>query len=227
MGRSDSHRGLNDPSRVLQLVLFTPPPWVSRVASPSLQTCRRHYPGEPVAADGSRLLTALARRRRRPSLSVREVGVRLILFRGLLGVHLLFRPICLLSRRLRPFDVGSFSRFVASSTVPTATGWNDQLPGRDLHPLKHDTFARRTDSPRMGNQTGEIKHGQPPNNLPLGGYSPHVGNDTVWHPDTWMARLTRNTQRGNTQRGHPACSLRGPCTCQLWARRAWHCAPGR
>ncbi len=45
---------------------------------------------------------------------------------------------------MRPFDIRSFSRFVTSSTVPTATGWNNQPPGRDLHPLENDTFARRT-----------------------------------------------------------------------------------
>ena len=59
----------------------------------------------------------------------------------------LLRPICLLSRQLRPFDVGSFSRFVASSTVPTATGWNQQPPGRDFHPLENDTFARHWTGP--------------------------------------------------------------------------------
>ena len=57
---------------------------------------------------------------------------------------LLLRPVCLLSHHVVTLFVRSFSRFVTSSTVPTATGWNDQPPGRDSHPLENDTFARRT-----------------------------------------------------------------------------------
>src|SRR5579863_1346281 len=67
MGRSDSHPGLTCPSREFSWRL-PPPAWVSRVASFSLQTCRRHYPGGPLAADCSGLLTALCSRGRRPSL---------------------------------------------------------------------------------------------------------------------------------------------------------------
>jgi hypothetical protein len=38
---------------------------------------------------------------------------------------LTLRPACSLSRLLRPFDIESLSRFVTSSSVPTATGWNN------------------------------------------------------------------------------------------------------
>ena len=45
---------------------------------------------------------------------------------------------------MRPFDIRSFSRFVASSTVPTGTGRNNQLPGRDHYPLETNAFLGRT-----------------------------------------------------------------------------------
>jgi len=38
---------------------------------------------------------------------------------------------------------GGFSRFVASTAAPIATGWSD-LAGRDSHPLRNRAFARRT-----------------------------------------------------------------------------------
>lgn len=57
---------------------------------------------------------------------------------------LTLRPACSLSRLERPFDIGSLSRFVTSSPVPTATGWNNQFPGRDSHPLENSAFPRRT-----------------------------------------------------------------------------------
>jgi len=37
-----------------------------------------------------------------------------------------------------------FDGFVASTAAPIATGWSDQLSGRDLHPLKIRAFSRRT-----------------------------------------------------------------------------------
>src|SRR5205814_1693463 len=104
MGRSDSRHGPALPRG--RPVDARASPWrVSRVASSSLQTCRRHYPGGPVASDCSGLLTAPGRRRRRPSRYVRRVGIRMDHSRGLLGVHCrrvnpstLLRPICLLNR---------------------------------------------------------------------------------------------------------------------------------
>jgi len=64
---------------------------------------------------------------------------------------------------LRPFDIRSFNRFVASSTVPTATGRNNQLPGRDFHPLTNDTFSRRTMSapPAAGTSVYELPENRP------------------------------------------------------------------
>ena len=34
--------------------------------------------------------------------------------------------------------------FVTSTTAPIATGWSDPVAGWELHPLKTNTFARRT-----------------------------------------------------------------------------------
>jgi hypothetical protein len=35
--------------------------------------------------------------------------------------------------------------FVTSTAAPIATGWSDPITGRDLHPLKLNTFSRRTE----------------------------------------------------------------------------------
>jgi len=142
MSRSDSHSGPGRSSPTPGWRL-PPPQWVSRVASFSLQTYRRHYPGGPIASVCSsfrRLLEC-------------DGGGLPSLSRGRLPLDIVSRParrslflrsICLLGRLVRPIDIGSFSRFVTSSTVPTATGWNNQPPGRVFHPLDYDTFARRT-----------------------------------------------------------------------------------
>ena len=37
-----------------------------------------------------------------------------------------------------------FDGFVASTAAPIATGWSDQLSGRESHPLKIRAFSRRT-----------------------------------------------------------------------------------
>jgi hypothetical protein len=43
----------------------------------------------------------------------------------------------------RTFYTEGFSRFVASTTAPIATGWSESA-GWDSHPLKDRAFARRT-----------------------------------------------------------------------------------
>ena len=40
--------------------------------------------------------------------------------------------------------IEGFGGFVASTAAPIATGWSDQVAGRDLHPLKIRAFSRRT-----------------------------------------------------------------------------------
>ena len=40
--------------------------------------------------------------------------------------------------------IEGFGGFVASTAAPIATGWSDQVAGRELHPLKIHTFPRRT-----------------------------------------------------------------------------------
>jgi len=41
-----------------------------------------------------------------------------------------------------------FDGFVASTAAPIATGWSDQLSGRESHPLKIRAFPRRTATKR-------------------------------------------------------------------------------
>jgi len=38
-----------------------------------------------------------------------------------------------------------FDSFVTSTVAPIATGWNDEVAGWELHPLKTHAFARRTE----------------------------------------------------------------------------------
>ena len=80
---------------------------------------------------------------RRPSPYSNRVGSHIGLFRGLHGVHLRCglpaRRTAKAARCLEGFD-----GFVTSAAAPIATGWSDQLSGRDLHPLKIRAFPRRT-----------------------------------------------------------------------------------
>jgi hypothetical protein len=46
--------------------------------------------------------------------------------------------------------IEGFGGFVASTAAPIATGWSDQVAGRDLHPLKIRAFSRRTRKPTVG-----------------------------------------------------------------------------
>ena len=61
--------------------------------------------------------------------------------------------------RLATLYTESSDSFVASAAVSIATGWSEQVPGRELHPLKSSAFSRRTLAP-----TDTLKHG---NFLPL------------------------------------------------------------
>src|SRR5215469_8508594 len=42
--------------------------------------------------------------------------------------------------RLATLSIESSDRFVASAVVSIATGWNEPVPGRELHPLKSSAF---------------------------------------------------------------------------------------
>ena len=46
--------------------------------------------------------------------------------------------------RLATLSTESSDRFVTSAVVSVATGWNEPVPGRELHPLKSSAFSRRT-----------------------------------------------------------------------------------
>ena len=80
---------------------------------------------------------------RRPSPYSNRVGFHIGLFRGLHGVHfrcgLPARRTAKAARCLEGFD-----GFVTSAAAPIATGWSDQLSGRESHPLKIRAFSRRT-----------------------------------------------------------------------------------
>ena len=75
-------------------------------------------------------------------------------FRGLLDVHSRYG---LSARRaaLRPVCLEGSDGFVTSTAAPIATGWSDPVAGWELHPLKINTFPRRTlgltPKPRLSN----------------------------------------------------------------------------
>jgi hypothetical protein len=54
-----------------------------------------------------------------------------------------------------------FDGFVASTAAPIATGWSDQLSGRDLHPLKIRAFPRRTATHAPSWPTGRRRSTRP------------------------------------------------------------------
>src|SRR3954454_11717442 len=64
-------------------------------------------------------------------------------FRGLLDVHACYG---LSARRAakRPVCLEGSDGFVTSTAAPIATGWSDPVAGWELHPLKINTFPRRT-----------------------------------------------------------------------------------
>jgi hypothetical protein len=144
MGRSDSRHGPACPSRAsgwrryVASMAGLPCCVVLLAGVPSPLPRRTRGAGLFEAFDGPLHATAAAfpfsQQGRRP----REVVSRPI------RRSLLLRPACSRSHHVVTLYVRSFSRFVASSTVPTASGWNNQSPGRDFHPLNNDTFARRT-----------------------------------------------------------------------------------
>ena len=104
----------------------------SRVAPLSLPTCPRHYPGGPRRSDGSwrghdsRPASAFpfAPQGRPPHLFVSRLARR----------SLTLRPVGLPSRLAAALFIRSFSRFVASSTVPMATGRNNLTSRAGLSP---------------------------------------------------------------------------------------------
>jgi hypothetical protein len=51
--------------------------------------------------------------------------------------------------RLATLYIESSDSFVASAAVSIVTGWNEPVPGRELHPLKSSAFSRRTLSTTM------------------------------------------------------------------------------
>jgi len=74
--------------------------------------------------------------------------------------------------RLATLYIESSDSFVASAAVSIVTGWNEPVPGRELHPLKSSAFSRRTLSPTSYFEDG--------------GYAPHA----PYARDMWSTRKT-------------------------------------
>lgn len=198
--------------------VFGLPPW-----SPSARVAPALLAGMP-SRSGSRLGRPHSRRTRaasgcsalfspRPGLGLSTAAAfpftpqgrrPRALFRGLLGVH-----VCYAEPPWRPFGIESFSRFVACSSVPTAAGRNNQLPGRDFHPLKNSAFARRTVRDRIGGRFPGWHGWQPPNRRlqslqPHGGASRDVGCGRASGPSGVLPRPESSSSAGGINRG-PRC----------------------
>jgi hypothetical protein len=57
--------------------------------------------------------------------------------------------------RLATLSIESSVSFVASTDASIATGWNEPVAGRELHPLKSSAFSRRTVTPTMETEPRE------------------------------------------------------------------------
>ena len=113
-----------------------------------LRTCRRHYPGRTGGALGPLIVASvdgglpLMTNGSAPALRVSRFTQR----------SLTLRPARSPGRQAT-LCPGGFRRFVTLPTAPGATGWSDPVPGRDLHPLKTNAFARRTVISRLPPET--------------------------------------------------------------------------
>ena len=124
-----------------------PPNGASRVASLSrVHACHRHYPG--------RTAGCVCRSPSPATAAFPEYQAGRLLhhpFRGLLSVHCSLQPACSPSP-IRTLYTGSFSRFVASTTVPIATGWNDSCRV-GISPTERTRLSRRTEKCGLGRFT--------------------------------------------------------------------------
>ncbi len=121
---------------------------VSRVALDlHVPTCRRHYPGGPLGSDrswdGLFQPFSIHPQRQRPSPSECKVGVHIGRFEACSTFT------CVTACRLaaspkRHICLEGSDGFVTSTVAPIATGWSDPVAGWELHPLKINTFSRRT-----------------------------------------------------------------------------------
>ena len=126
-------------------------PFTARVSRVALDlhvpTCRRHYPGGPLGSDrswdGLFHPFPLHPQRRRPSPSECRVGVHIGRFEAC-STFTRITACRLAESPLRPVCLEGSDGFVASTAAPIATGWSDPVAGWELHPLKINTFPRRT-----------------------------------------------------------------------------------
>ena len=112
-------------------------------------TCRRHYPGGPLGSDRSwdglfQPFPFIPSDGGLPHPSARSAPHWT--FRGLLDVHACYpgAPGSVRRAAKRPVCLEGSDGFVASTAAPIATGWSDPVAGWELHPLKINTFPRRT-----------------------------------------------------------------------------------
>jgi len=102
-----------------------------------LPACHRHYPGRLNGACSLVVLHPSGL----PRVTVRSAPA--IVVSGPAQRSLTLWPARSPSRHATLYTESSDS-FVASAAVSIATGWNEPVPGRELHPLKSSAFSRRT-----------------------------------------------------------------------------------
>ena len=97
---------------------------------PVCLTCRHHYPGGIAGSDRSDegVSTPRFSQRRRPSPNYRRVGSHINLSRPA-RCSLALRPAT--RRTAQRYVLEGSDGFVTSTAAPIASGWSDQIPGRD------------------------------------------------------------------------------------------------
>ena len=116
-----------------------------------ISSCRHAVATTPAGWLGS--CRSYCPQQRRPSPFQSRVGSRVTLFEAcsafthVTACRLAESPMATLYLR-------GFGNFVTSIAAPMATGWSDQLAGRDSHPLKISALSRRTLKSESGLASG-------------------------------------------------------------------------
>jgi hypothetical protein len=145
----------------------------------------------------------------RPSPSPRRVGTCIMIFEACSAfTHV---TACTLAESSsRPFYIGGFSSFVASTAAPIATGWNEPVPGWDSHPLWTKRLCTaHADQPsswqfffpsRCQISCHGLQHS-------------HTGQSVYTHPESSTRRLSRASDHQSQNRKKQHAVLQ---TCQFY-----------
>ena len=122
---------------------------------------------------------------------------------------LALRPACVLSRLSRPFFIGVFQRdSLPPLTAPTASGWNDQLPGGTLTHWRSPSLHGTPDSPhkRPIRHKGTVSDVAIPPRHPL-----EISDGHIYGADKPPVKRRRGSRAQGERRQAPARPPEGRC----------------